>query len=238
MRLVLSLVFAGIVFALSPATLAQPSQEKAVVAQPGYARFVMTQADTPKVTVTVYSNEAAAFKVLAVTSPVNWIKVKFSEAKPSDRSEKGAAGNAQYRVEISVDGGSATVGPIAQFVTIKTNSPTMTELRLPISGFVRQPPSDASITRNATEGRLIGTVVDAAGSALADVKVVISDKEGKVPDILKTSLANGMFNALILDASRQYKIRLEKPGYAPVEQDVQLKTGDTVRTTYTLTPMR
>ncbi len=86
------------------------------------------------------------------------------------------------------------------------------------------------------QGRLLGTVVDAAGAPLAGVKVLITSPEMSTFKLEKTTDARGQFSAIILDAPRAYRIRLEKQGYATLEQPLKLKIEDTLKETYTLAP--
>jgi tetratricopeptide (TPR) repeat protein len=86
------------------------------------------------------------------------------------------------------------------------------------------------------QGRLLGTVVDAAGAPLSGVKVVITSPEMSTFKLEKTTDARGQFSAIILDAPRAYRIRFEKQGYATLEQPLKLKIEDTLKETYTLAP--
>jgi Tfp pilus assembly protein PilF len=84
------------------------------------------------------------------------------------------------------------------------------------------------------QGRIAGTVVDGAGAPLAGVKVLITSPEMSSYRMEKTTDAHGQFTAIILDAVRQYRIRLEKEGFATLEQPLKPKVEDTLKETYTL----
>lgn len=99
-----------------------------------------------------------------------------------------------------------------------------------LSGFA------ATAAHAADQGRLLGTVVDAAGSPLAGVKVIITSPDMATYRVEKTSDAHGQFSAIILDAQRQYRIHLEKQGYVTLEQPLKLKIEDTLRESYSLQP--
>ncbi len=94
----------------------------------------------------------------------------------------------------------------------------------------------ATAAHAADQGRLLGTVVDAAGSPLAGVKVIITSPDMATYRVEKTSDAHGQFSAIILDAQRQYRIHLEKQGYITLEQPLKLKIEDTLRESYSLQP--
>ena len=86
---------------------------------------------------------------------------------------------------------------------------------LVLSGF-------AAAAHAADQGRVLGTVVDAAGAPLAGVKVVITSPDMASYRLEKTTDARGQFSAIILDAQRQYTIHLEKHGYVTLEQPLKL----------------
>ncbi|HXO41910.1 MAG TPA: tetratricopeptide repeat protein [Thermoanaerobaculia bacterium] len=99
-----------------------------------------------------------------------------------------------------------------------------------LSGFT------ATAAHAADQGRLLGTVVDAAGAPLAAVKVIITSPDMATYRVEKTTDAHGQFSAIILDAQRQYRIHLEKQGYVTLEQPLKLKIEDTLRESYSLQP--
>src|SRR5919205_852475 len=126
------------VFIVLPAiVLSQTPPQKAVDISPGFVRFQLLRGESGTQSVTLYSNESAPLEVVDVTSPVKWITIKFHKAEAAERIEKGQPGNAQYRFDISLDGGAAEVGPIAERIKIKTNSAASPEVPLGVSGAVR-----------------------------------------------------------------------------------------------------
>jgi tetratricopeptide (TPR) repeat protein len=85
------------------------------------------------------------------------------------------------------------------------------------------------------EGRILGTIVDASGAPVADAKVLLT-KPGSGFKQEKKSDAKGQFTMLIIDATKEYLIHIEKTGFLPLEEKVKAKIGDTARITYTLQP--
>ena len=85
----------------------------------------------------------------------------------------------------------------------------------------------------AGEGRVIGTVLDDANVPLEGVKATLT-REGTGYKLEKVSDKKGQFMLLILDATQQYQIRLEKPGYKPYEGPLKPKLEDTLRVSFTL----
>jgi tetratricopeptide (TPR) repeat protein len=85
----------------------------------------------------------------------------------------------------------------------------------------------------AGEGRIVGTVLDEANAPLEGVKVTLT-RQGTGYKLEKVSDKKGQFMLLILDATQQYQIRLEKGGYKPFEGSLKPKLEDTLRVSYTL----
>jgi tetratricopeptide (TPR) repeat protein len=93
--------------------------------------------------------------------------------------------------------------------------------------------SFAGALHAAGEGRVIGTVLDEANVPLEGVKATLT-REGTGYKLEKVSDKKGQFMLLILDATQQYQIRLEKPGYKPYEGPLKPKLEDTLRLSFTL----
>jgi tetratricopeptide (TPR) repeat protein len=85
------------------------------------------------------------------------------------------------------------------------------------------------------EGRIVGTVVDAAGAPVAGAQIQLS-RPGTSYKQEKKSDGKGTFTLLVLDATREYQIHIEKEGFLPLDEPVKAKIEDTVRLTYTLQP--
>jgi tetratricopeptide (TPR) repeat protein len=83
------------------------------------------------------------------------------------------------------------------------------------------------------EGRIIGTVVDETGAPVQGAKVVLT-RPGTAYKLEKTSDKKGQVMLLILDATQEYQIRVEKEGFSPFEGPVKPKVEDTLRLTFTL----
>jgi tetratricopeptide (TPR) repeat protein len=86
----------------------------------------------------------------------------------------------------------------------------------------------------AGEGRIIATVVDEAGKPLEGAKVVLV-RPGTAYKLEKTSDKKGQVMLLILDATQEYQIHVEKAGYVPFEEPVKPKVEDMLRLTIALT---
>lgn len=84
------------------------------------------------------------------------------------------------------------------------------------------------------EGRIIGTVTNPQGQPIPGIKITLTRpgtnyKQDKVTD------KNGRFTLLILDATQEYVLRMEKEGYDAYEETIKPKPEDTLRLSYTLT---
>jgi tetratricopeptide (TPR) repeat protein len=85
----------------------------------------------------------------------------------------------------------------------------------------------------AGEGRVVGTVLDEANAPVEGVKVILT-RPGTGYKLEKVSDKKGQLMLLILDATQNYQIHLEKQGYKPFEGPLKPKLEDTMRVSYTL----
>jgi len=86
----------------------------------------------------------------------------------------------------------------------------------------------------AGEGRIIGTVLDDASSAPIEGAKVLLTRPGTAYKLEKTTDKKGQFMLLILDATQEYQVRVEKAGYSFYEGPIKPKLEDTIRLTFTL----
>jgi tetratricopeptide (TPR) repeat protein len=85
----------------------------------------------------------------------------------------------------------------------------------------------------AGEGRILGTIVDSTGAPVEGAKVTLT-RPGTAYKLEKTSDKKGQFMLLILDATQEYQLRIEKEGYAPFEDKVKPKLEEALRLQFTL----
>ncbi|HEX6087956.1 MAG TPA: DUF1573 domain-containing protein [Thermoanaerobaculia bacterium] len=106
----------------------------------GFVRFNMLQGDTEKQSVTLYSEEEEPFEIVKIESPQEWIKVEPKKLTGTDAvPEVGRKGQAQYKLDITVGGDDARIGPLAEKIHVVTNSKHQPEYWLSVSGVVRPP---------------------------------------------------------------------------------------------------
>ena len=84
------------------------------------------------------------------------------------------------------------------------------------------------------EGRIIGTVLNPEGKPIPDIKITLT-RPGTNFKMDRVTDKNGKFTLLILDATQEYVLQMEKSGYDPYQETVKPKPGDVLRLTYTLT---
>lgn len=98
--------------------------------EPGYARFIMVRGESAATSEqTLSAPDFSDFEVLSADSPFDHVDVSF------DNTSSGDGGN-QWKVTIEL-ADDAPIGPMADFVRVKTNHPEQTLVKIPISGFVR-----------------------------------------------------------------------------------------------------
>lgn len=88
----------------------------------------------------------------------------------------------------------------------------------------------------AEQGRVLCTVVDRAGAPVPDAQVRIT-MPGTEYEQKKTTNARGEVTFLVVDATREYLIRIERDGFVTLEEQLRFKLSDTVRITYALQPV-
>jgi len=91
----------------------------------------------------------------------------------------------------------------------------------------------AAALHAAGEGRIVGTVLDEANAPVEGVKATLT-RPGTGYKLEKVSDKKGQFMLLILDATQEYQIHLEKQGYKPYEAPLKPKLEDTLRVSFTL----
>ncbi|HEY3567384.1 MAG TPA: tetratricopeptide repeat protein [Thermoanaerobaculia bacterium] len=85
----------------------------------------------------------------------------------------------------------------------------------------------------AGEGRIIATITDDKGAPVEGAKVVLT-RPGTTYKLEKVSDKKGQVMLLVLDATQEYQLHIEKGGYGPYDGPVKPKVSDTVRMSFTL----
>jgi hypothetical protein len=165
----------------------------------GFVRFNMLQGEAEKQSVLLYSEETEPFKIVKVESPQDWIKVEAIPATGEDARPKiGREGQNQYRIDITVGGEDARIGPLFEKVHIVTNSKHQPDYAISVTGVIRPPyrveptginfgevaPTDGAATRTVIlRSNSLKTpemfVVTGAESAVAGVTAAVKPTEQK-----------------------------------------------------------
>ncbi len=198
----------------------------------GFVRFNMIQGDTEKQSVTLYSEEETPFEIVKIETPSEWIKADYAKLDSASALPKvGRAGQNQYRLDITVGGDDAKIGPLAEKIHIVTNSKHQPEYWVSVTGVVRpsiriEPtmvnfgevsPSDTGATR----------VVRLRSNDLKTPEAfVVTKAESGVPGLTTTIAAT--------DKKGEYEVTLQvgkdaKPG--AIDGNVTLYTSDKVKST-------
>jgi len=112
----------------------------------GFVRFMQLQGDVNTQSVTLYSEEETPFEIKDIQVPIDpttnkpadWVKVAYHKLDDADRVPNvGKAGQNQYRVDITVGGPDARIGPMADKIRIETNSTHQPEYPISVTGVIR-----------------------------------------------------------------------------------------------------
>lgn len=107
----------------------------------GFVRYSLLQGDAETQTVTIYSEEEEPFEITKIEVPGEWVKATWAKIEnPAELAQGvGKQGQNQYKVNITVGGPDARVGPLAEKLRILTNSKHQPEYAISIAGVIRPP---------------------------------------------------------------------------------------------------
>ena len=105
----------------------------------GFVRYNMLQGDAETQSITLYSEEDEPFQIVRVEAPGDWVKVVPTKITDPAQlaSGVGKAGQNQYRLDITVGGPDAKIGPLADRIHVVTNSKHQPDYYVSISGVIR-----------------------------------------------------------------------------------------------------
>lgn len=201
----------------------------------GFVRYNLLQGETDKQTVTLYSEEAEPFEIVKVESPQPWIKVEQRKAAGDDLVQNvGRAGQNQYKLDVTVGGPDAKIGPLAEKIHILTNSKHQPDYWLSVSGVVRP------TFRVEPTGINFGEV--APNDSAATRVVTLRSNNMKTPETFVVTKAESSVAGVTADVKPtankgEYEVTLQvakdaKPG--AVSGDVKIYTSDKVNPVVTL----
>lgn len=201
----------------------------------GFVRYNMLQGDTETQTVTIYSEETEPLEIVKIESPQPWIKVTPRKAEAAEVINTiGRPGQTQYKLDITVGGGEAKVGALAEKIKVVTNSKHQPEYLISVAGLVRP--------TFRVEPSAINFGEVASSDAAATRTVVLRSNNLKAPEsfVVKGVKSNvdGVTAAVKpTDKKGEYELTLQvsrhaKPGV--VDGQITVETSDKVRPVVTI----
>lgn len=104
----------------------------------GFVRFNLLQGDAETQSITLYSDEEAPFEITKIDTPGDYVKVNSVKIDdPAQRAQMGRTGQNQYKIDITVGGPDAKIGPLADKIHISTNSKHQPDYFVSVIGVVR-----------------------------------------------------------------------------------------------------
>ena len=201
----------------------------------GYVRYNMLQGDVEKQTITLYSEDEEPFEIVKVEAPQEWINVDVKKAEGADIVPKlGRAGQNQYKVNVTLGGPEAKIGPLAEKIRIVTNSKHQPEYLLSVSGVVR--PTYRVEPTGVNFGEIAPT------DTAATRTIMLRSNDLKTPEKFSvTKVESGVagVSAAVKPTDRkgEYEVTLQiakdaKPG--ALDGSVLIHTSDTVKPLVTI----
>lgn len=178
-----------------------------VLVQPAYARLLHTRTLAPPTTgLTVASPDRDDLRILEVVTPEKWVS---AEVRPATEAERIAEGiGEQWRIVVGLDA-AAPVGPLRDFLEVRTNHPGQAKLLVPLSGMVR--PVLHLTPEKADFGHLV-----LAGQARELVLTLLNFGEAPVTlGAVTTSVEGASVEVKEVEAGKRWRIALRLPATSP-----------------------
>lgn len=202
----------------------------------GFVRYTMLQGDAKTQTITLYSEEETPFEITGVEVPGDWVKVTYSKITDAARRvQAGRDGQNQFAVDVTVGGPTAPIGPLAQKITLLTNSKFQPTYPISVTGVIRPTYSVNPSVLN------FGEVAPGEASAARTVVLFSNDKEA--PTSFKVekveSSTPGAFDAIVKPTERpgeyEVEVRLAKGAKAgALDGNLKIFTSDKINPVYSL----
>lgn len=201
----------------------------------GFVRFNMLQGDAETQSITLYSDEEEPFEITHVDVPGDYVKVVPHKIEdPNSRVQAGRANQNQYRLDITVGGPDAKIGPLADKIHIATNSKHQPDYFVSVTGVIRPTFRVEPTTVN------FGEVTPADPAATRGV--ILRSNSLKTPEMFnvtkaETSIPGVTANVKPTDHKGEYEVTLQiakdaKPG--DVDGTVKIYTNDKINPVVTL----
>lgn len=201
----------------------------------GFVRYNLIRGAADTQSVTIYSEEEEPFQITKIETPGDWVKVVST--KIEDRTQlapAGRAGQNQYRLDITVGGPDAKIGPLADKIHLQTNSSHQPDYFISVSGVIRPP------YRVDPSGVNMGEITPTDSSATRSV--VIKSNNLKAPETFNVTKVESSTSSLVTtvkptDKKGEYELTVAvakdaKPG--ELAGTVKIFTNDKVTPVYEL----
>lgn len=202
----------------------------------GFVRFNLLQGDAQTQSVTLYSEEEAPFVIKNIEVPGLHVKATYTKIeKDEERVKAGRVGQNQYRIDITLGGPDAKIGPLAEKLKIVTNSKRQPEYLVSLTGIVRPTYSVVPTVLNFSEV--------APTDAAATRTIMIQSNDRNTPAEFKVTKVEsthpGLFSAEAkpTDTPGRYEVtvKLAKEAKAgSIDGNVKIYTSDKISPVFTL----
>ena len=205
----------------------------------GFVRYNLLQGDAETQSVTLYSEEDDPFEITKVDVPGEWVKaVPRKITDPAQMVPNvGRPGQNQYRLDITVGGPDAKIGPLADRIHVVTNSKHQPEYFISISGVIRP------TFRVEPSGVNFGEVAPTDNAATRSV--ILRSNNLKTPEVFSVTKVESTTPTVVTSMKPtankgEYEVTLQvsptaKPG--DIDGQVKIYTNDKINPIVTV-PVR
>lgn len=204
----------------------------------GFLRYMILQSETATQSTLLYSEEEEPFEIVSVEVPAEYIDVKYSKITSEElRANAGRSGQNQWKLDVTVGGPEAEIGPIAQKVKIITNSRHQPEYLLTITGLIRPSYVVNPAVLNfgdvtADDPAATRTVTLKSNSRTAPGEFKVTKVESSTPAVVAESKASAD------PGSYEVTVRVAKRAAAgAIDGNISIYTTDPLNPVYTV-PVR
>ena len=205
----------------------------------GFVRYNLLQGDATTQSVTLYSEEEEPFLINSIDVPGTHVKATWTKVeKEEDRARAGRVGQNQYRVDITLGGPDAKVGPLAEKIVVHTNSKRQPTYPISLTGIVRPTYSVVPTVLNFSE------VGPADAAATRTITVQSNDKtvpgEFKITKVESTNPKTFTAEAKPTDTPGRFEVTVKVAKEAKsgsIDGNVKIYTSDKLNPIFTL-PVR
>jgi hypothetical protein len=105
----------------------------------GFVRFNLLQGEVASQSIVLYSEEQEPFDIVKVETPAEWMKANFVKiTDPTQMAPNvGRSGQAQYKLDVTVGGPDAKIGPLADKIRVVTTSKHQPDYLVSVTGVIR-----------------------------------------------------------------------------------------------------